>query len=95
MLPVQGLQKGYGAATVLAGIDFVVDDREHVGLIGPNGAGKSTLLRCIAGRETTDAGVVVFSPQNAQLRYLPQSCGKPLSRSLVWCGPSLHVGDLK
>ncbi len=40
---------GYGAAPVLAGVDWSVLSGDRIGLLGPNGAGKSTLLKAIAG----------------------------------------------
>lgn len=36
-----------GSSKILEDIEFMVDDKEFVGVIGPNGSGKSTLLRCI------------------------------------------------
>src|SRR5215210_408641 len=73
MLQVQNLHKSYGADTVLAGVSFILNDREHVGLIGPNGSGKSTLLKCITGQEQPDRGAVVLSPREATIGYLPQT----------------------
>src|SRR5438034_10972337 len=73
MLQVQNLHKSYGAAVVLAGAGFIVNDKEHIGLIGPNGSGKSTLLRCIAGEERADAGSIVLSPRGTTIGYLPHA----------------------
>src|SRR4026209_746945 len=75
MLQVHNLQKSYGITTVLAGINLIVNDGEHVGMIGPNGAGKSTLLRCIIGQEQPDTGSVTLSPAGVPLGYVPQSYG--------------------
>jgi ATP-binding cassette, subfamily F, member 3 len=75
MLQVSNLHKSYGITTVLAGINLIVNDGEHVGLIGPNGAGKSTLLRCIIGQEQPDAGAITLSPAGTSLGYVPQSFG--------------------
>ena len=49
LLEVQGLRAGYGAATVLNGIDLGVAPAEVVVVLGANGAGKTTLLRAISG----------------------------------------------
>jgi ATP-binding cassette, subfamily F, member 3 len=73
MLQVQNLHKSYGTATVLDGINFVVNDGEHVGLIGPNGAGKTTLLRIITEREEPDTGTVVLQPRELRVGYLAQA----------------------
>jgi ATP-binding cassette subfamily F protein 3 len=73
MLQVRNLRKSYGAATVLADVNFTLDDGDHVGLIGSNGTGKSTLLRCIVGDEQPDAGSITISPSGAAVGYLPQA----------------------
>ncbi len=72
MLQVQDLHKSYGAAVVLDGASFILNDGEHAGLIGPNGSGKTTILRIITGRDTPDSGTVVLSPRGARVGYLAQ-----------------------
>lgn len=49
VLRVSNLGAGYGALTVLHGIDLDVAEGEVVAVLGANGAGKSTLLRCLSG----------------------------------------------
>ena len=49
LLEISGLHAGYGAASVLHGIDLAVAPAEVVVVLGANGAGKTTLLRAIAG----------------------------------------------
>ncbi|MCG5478656.1 ABC transporter ATP-binding protein [Sinorhizobium alkalisoli] len=49
MLKVQGLSAGYGAADVLHGVDFSVEQGTIVALLGSNGAGKTTILRALSG----------------------------------------------
>lgn len=48
-LVVRQIEAGYGASSVLHGVDLSVAPGELVALIGANGAGKSTLLKCISG----------------------------------------------
>jgi ATPase subunit of ABC transporter with duplicated ATPase domains len=73
MLQIQNLHKSYGTATILDGVQLIVNAGEHVGLIGPNGTGKSTLLRCILRQEQPDSGTIVLSPPDLAIGYLPQS----------------------
>ena len=40
---------GYGAKTILSGIEWSVMMGDAIGLLGPNGAGKSTLLKSVVG----------------------------------------------
>lgn len=77
MLQVRDLTKSYGATTILAGITFILNDSEHVGLIGPNGVGKTTLLRCILGLEQLDTGVIVRAPTKLVIGYLSQALNLP------------------
>jgi len=51
-----GLEKRFGRAVALRGIDFEIPDGTSLALLGPNGAGKSTLLRLIAGLARPTAG---------------------------------------
>jgi ATP-binding cassette subfamily F protein 3 len=87
MLQVHQLRKDYGPATVLAGVSFLINNAEHVGLIGPNGAGKSTILRCLVGQEQPDSGMIAFSPPSATVGYLPQAFatleGRTISEALA------------
>ncbi len=49
MLAVRGLVCGYGAVTVLSGLDLDVRAGEWLAVLGPVGAGKTTLLASLAG----------------------------------------------
>jgi ABC-2 type transport system ATP-binding protein len=57
-ITVKGLEKRYGADTVLAGIDLAVDRGSVFALLGPNGAGKTTTVRILATLTRADAGDV-------------------------------------
>jgi ABC-2 type transport system ATP-binding protein len=51
-----GLQKSYGSASVLAGVDLRVARGSVFSLLGPNGAGKTTTVRILSTLLRPDAG---------------------------------------
>ena len=48
-LRIEGLHAGYGAMTILHGIDMILEEGEIGVIVGPNGAGKSTTLKAMFG----------------------------------------------
>ncbi len=84
LIEVRGLQKRFGATTVLRGVDLCQTRGECVALIGPSGCGKSTFLRCLNQLETADAGTLRVGDQTvptgqplamSDLRRLRQNAG--------------------
>jgi phosphonate transport system ATP-binding protein len=59
ILEVRGLEKSYGGAPVLRGVNVAIEQGEFVGVIGLSGSGKSTLLRCINRLIEASAGEIV------------------------------------
>ncbi len=62
---------------ILAGVSFIIEEREFVGVLGPNGAGKTTLMRAVLGLNPIAAGAirVLGSPAargNPAIGYMPQ-----------------------
>jgi iron(III) transport system ATP-binding protein len=55
---MRGIQKRFGGAPVLEGVDLDVPQGSATAVLGPSGCGKTTLLRLIAGFLTPDAGTV-------------------------------------
>ncbi len=60
MLEAIGIEKAFGGAAVLRGVDLQVDKGDVVAVLGPSGGGKTTLLRCLNGLETPDKGTLIF-----------------------------------
>ncbi|MEM6974104.1 MAG: amino acid ABC transporter ATP-binding protein [Pseudomonadota bacterium] len=58
LLRIEGLEKRFGATTVLRGIDLDIARGETVVLIGASGSGKTTLLRCLNRLEEPNGGTV-------------------------------------
>ena len=52
------VEKWYGAAQVIKGIDLEIFDGEFIVFVGPSGCGKSTLLRMIGGLEDISRGTL-------------------------------------
>jgi zinc transport system ATP-binding protein len=71
LIGARGVDKRFGARTVLAGVDLAVHPAEIVTLIGPNGAGKTTLLRILLGLVDPDRGTVERKP-SLRIGYMPQ-----------------------
>ncbi len=64
ILEVEGLEAGYGAATVLHNIDLSMAEGEGVVVLGPNGHGKTTLLRAISAVTKPTSGTLRFAGED-------------------------------
>lgn len=64
LLDIAGLHAGYGATTVVHGVDLRVDTGEFSVLIGPNGHGKTTILRAVSGLITPVSGKISLAGQD-------------------------------
>jgi ABC-2 type transport system ATP-binding protein len=73
VVSARDVEKTYGAAKVLKGINFEVAAGESVAILGPNGAGKTTTISVLLGLRRQTAGrVEVFGepPLSARARQL-------------------------
>lgn len=61
LLRLSGLETGYGAVSVLKGIDLEVRSGEIVALLGSNGSGKTTTINAISGVIPLWAGSVEYN----------------------------------
>ena len=69
VLTAFGLQKKYGARTVVRDVGIEVKSGEVVGLLGPNGAGKTTSFYMIVGLVPLDSGEITLN--NQTITHLP------------------------
>ena len=72
MIRVENLYKSYGELTLFAGINFVLNAKERLGVVGRNGHGKTTLFRMILGKENPDSGNVII-PKGYRIGYVSQN----------------------
>ena len=59
-IELRGIEKWFGEAQVIKGIDLTIADGEFIVFVGPSGCGKSTLLRMIGGLEETSRGQILI-----------------------------------
>jgi len=83
-IKLAALQKSFGEADILKGIDLDINPGEFIALVGKSGCGKSTLLRLVSHLELPSQGTVevdgtIAEGINPQVRYLFQE-----ARLLPW-----------
>lgn len=71
-LDVQNLTKSFGAQVLFKDISFSIAEGQHVGLVAQNGTGKSTLLSILTGKESHDAGSIIYR-NDLRVGFLEQS----------------------
>ncbi len=76
VLELRGVQKRFGAAIALAGVDFALRHCEIHALLGENGAGKSTLIKTLAGLLRPDAGSIRVAGQDWPAAATPQDAAR-------------------
>ena len=71
-LDVQNLTKSFGAQVLFKDISFSIAEGQHIGLVAQNGTGKSTLLSILTGKESHDAGSIIYR-NDLRVGFLEQS----------------------
>jgi ATP-binding cassette subfamily F protein 3 len=71
MIQLSAAGKRYGHKLLFEGADWLITNRDRVGLVGANGTGKSTLLKILAEMETLDYGSL-SAAKGISFGYLPQ-----------------------
>ncbi len=64
-IELRAVEKWFGDAQVIKGVDLSIEEGEFVIFVGPSGCGKSTLLRMIAGLEETSRGQIMVGDRDA------------------------------
>ena len=72
VIEAKGIEKRFGALTVVKDFSIRIQRGDRVGLVGPNGAGKTTLLKMLTGALTPDAGTVRLGA-NLEIATLDQN----------------------
>lgn len=60
ILEAKGIEKSFGGAKILRGLNLTVNKGDVVAILGRSGSGKTTLLRCLDFLERADGGTLVF-----------------------------------
>ncbi|MEY3053140.1 MAG: hypothetical protein RLY31_2925 [Bacteroidota bacterium] len=82
MLTVSNIYVQYGDRILLDKVNFVIGERDRIGLVGRNGAGKSTLLKIIAAYQRPDDGHIA-RPGGSTLGFLHQEMSLPKGKTVL------------
>lgn len=72
----------FGLETIYEDAEFLLSERDKVGIVGVNGAGKTTLFRILLRELELDSGSI--SVGNARIGYLPQEIVLADEKQTVW-----------
>ena len=93
MIQLSGAGKRFGHKLLFENVDWLITNRDHIGLVGGNGTGKSTLMKVLAGMDTFDYGSLVVA-KGVSAGYLPQD-GLTLSGRTVFAECMSVFDDLR
>lgn len=98
-LKVTGLHKTYGEKTLFYDLNFMIHEKDRIGLIGINGTGKSSLLKIIAGIESGDGDLNPLDyAKDYRIAYLAQESNFDTNQTVlqaVFESDSLKVQGVK
>src|SRR5499427_5177390 len=93
MIQLSGAGKRFGHKLLFENVDWLITNRDHIGLVGGNGTGKSTLMKVLAGMDTFDYGSLIVA-KGTSAGYLPQD-GLTLSGRTVFAECMSAFDDLR
>ena len=70
ILEAKGIEKSFGEAKILKGLDLSIDKGDVVAILGRSGSGKTTLLRCLDFLEKADGGTLIFDGVSYDLKNI-------------------------
>jgi ATP-binding cassette subfamily F protein 3 len=93
MIQLSGAGKRFGHKLLFENVDWLITNRDHIGVVGGNGTGKSTLMKTLAGMDTFDYGSLIIA-KGVSAGYLPQD-GLTLSGRTVFAECMSVFDDLR
>ncbi len=74
LLTVQNLSLGYDNRTIVADLNFVVNQGDYLCIVGENGSGKSTLMKTLLHLQAPVGGTILTGDglKKNEIGYLPQ-----------------------
>ena len=95
LLKGKKVSKYFGGLAAVKDVDFIIKEKDIVGLIGPNGAGKTTLFNVITGIYHLTSGKVEFNGVNIS-RFKPNKiCNLGIGRTFQIMKPFLNITSLE
>ena len=83
ILHIHHLTVNFAGREIFSDLNFVIGNRDRIGLVGPNGAGKTTIFRMIMGEETPDKGSFTVG-ETAKIAYVDQSHSNINPDKSIW-----------
>ena len=93
MIQLSGAGKRFGHKLLFENVDWLITNRDHIGVVGGNGTGKSTLMKVLGGMDTLDYGSLTIA-KGVSAGYLPQD-GLTLSGRSVFTECMSVFDDLR
>ena len=70
ILEAKGIEKSFGEAKILKGLDLSIYKGDVVAILGRSGSGKTTLLRCLDFLEKANGGTLIFDGVSYDLKTI-------------------------